>query len=103
MDRKMALAETSDWGRSSSIIDPNIFVSSFREIWLNATKVLPDNDSREAVASGDKMLALSQAQKAIVYYQSALQKNQNYMDARVGVAVDEKDLKSVVRLHLVAG
>ena len=68
---KMALAEMNEWGSSSTIIDPKVFVSFYREVWSNAAKVLPDIDSRlgsaQALAkTGNQDRALSEVRQAMI-------------------------------------
>jgi len=68
---KMALAEISEWGSSSSIIDPNIFISSFHESWLKEAKVLPDIDERVGLAqalakTGNHDRALYEVRQAMI-------------------------------------
>jgi arylsulfatase A-like enzyme/protein tyrosine phosphatase (PTP) superfamily phosphohydrolase (DUF442 family) len=71
LTEKMANAEISEWGGSSSIIDPNIFVSSFRETWLKAAKVLPDINASVGLAqalakTGNHDRAFSEVRQAMI-------------------------------------
>ncbi|MGZ6210365.1 MAG: fused DSP-PTPase phosphatase/NAD kinase-like protein, partial [Syntrophales bacterium] len=83
---EMAFAEMKEFGFGKQFMDLKKTVASYREARMKAPAGLTEKDVQASVEAGDRLLATEQFQQAIPHFQSALQKNADFTEARLGLA-----------------
>jgi arylsulfatase A-like enzyme len=83
---EMAIAEMKEFGFSQVFIDLKKAISSYREAGLKTSVDAQDKDVKVLFESGNSFFQSGNFEKAIVDYKSALQKNQDFTEARLGIA-----------------
>lgn len=82
----MAYAEMKEFEFSPRFFDLKNFVRFYPETRKKDTAGPIDQEVQSWVESGNRLLAAKQAANALRYYQSAVQKNPNFTEARLGLA-----------------
>ncbi len=83
---EMALAEMKDFGFSPEYLDLKKTIKFYREAGRKTSPGVSDKDIQALVESGNRFFANAQFEKALSEYQSALQKNEESTEARLGLA-----------------
>ena len=82
----MALAEMKEFGFGQQFIDLKETLASYRKAGKQASTDPTDKDVQTAVEAGKRLLAAEQFQQAVSQFQSASQKNADFVEARLGLA-----------------
>ena len=82
----MAFAEMKEFGFSQKSVDLKNFVRSYPEVRRKASADSIDREAQTWVESGSRLLAAEQAENALRYYQSAVEKKPGFTEARLGLA-----------------
>jgi len=83
---EMAIAEMKEFGFSQVFIDLKKTIASYRKAGQKTSADAQDKDVKALFESGSRLFESGHLEKAVIDYQSALQKNQDFTDARLGLA-----------------
>ncbi|MCJ7618080.1 MAG: alkaline phosphatase family protein [Desulfobacterales bacterium] len=83
--KDMVFAEMKEFGFKRSFSDLNDFVDNYYKNWLKKSSDSINKEEKSWVEAGNRLLEDGKEDKALLYYHSALQRDKNLTEARLGL------------------